>query len=664
MKKYNVVIQFVLIIIFSSCSLGAYMMKGDVSYKEGKRFVACKYYAKAYSLMNSKKYIEDKRFLAQKIGDTYLSLGDRNNAYIWYKKASFRAPDTSVVFQKLVNSAFLIGRQEVVEKYKKEKGIEPINILSDSIFKRYIITPFKEVNSPYDDYSPSFSGSDTTVMYFSSNRIVKGRSKSKDPVSGRNFSNLYKSVFTDEFTLRGKKEYYNMPQWTKPVKLSDSTVNSQYDDAVASVTNDETNMFITSTRLIGRRNEGAKIYHLQNLNGNWENVELLNIVPDSISIGHPAISPSGETLYFSARLEGGYGGADIWYVEKLGSAWSNPINMGEPVNTDGDEVFPYVSQENIFYFASNGHIGYGGLDIFKLENSFGKVDVQNLGQPINSIADDFGIVYIKGTDRGYFTSARGKKGDDIYKFEYDPIVFRVNIKIEDKRLRTPLENARVKIITEKGYEKECTTNANGEVELTWLDKVDAMFLISMEGYLNTKFSIDTRNIEDSREFSKKVMLDRMDLVIEIPNIFYDLGKWTLRAESEEALNQLFILLEDNPNVTIELSSNTDMIGDADANIILSEKRAQSVVDFLVSKGIEEDRLTPKGNGKNKPKKVSFEDVEAYSWLTEGEILSPTYINRLSSDRQEVANQLNRRTEFRVLRKDYISKRSKKTEIDK
>jgi len=658
MKNYRFIYLILIVLSLSSCSQKVHMMKGDKFYKAGKLFLACDHYSKAYKEMNSKKDSDFKVKLAEKIGDSYLSINKNRKAYVWYRKAAYKVADTSAVHQKLVNLAYLMGKNKDLYKYNTKKGLVPDGFTVNTEIKRYVVSPFDVVNTRYDDYCPVFKGADTTELYFSSNRRVRGKKlRSKSPVSGRYFSNIYKSVFTDELK-RGKRiKYLDFPEWMTPVMLCDSTVNSRYDEGVVSFVEKGNRMFFTSTRLLYRRNDGAKIYQSRSVGDVWKEIKLVKLVADSLTVGHPAVSPDGDRLYFAATLDGGFGKSDIWYVEQVKGKWCKPINAGGIINSEGNEKFPYVSLNNDLFFASDGHNGYGGLDIFRVNNIKGEISIQNMGMPMNSKADDFGVVYYPGEDRGFLTSSRGKLGDDnIYSFAYDPLAFTLNVQIQDSKSGEFLSDVSVKIVNDKGYMKRVVTDSLGVADVSWLGHAESVFMIYKKGYLKTKFIIDTRDEDDSAVFTNKISLNKMDEAIVIPNIFYDVDKWTLRPESEKAMKQLVAVLEDNRSVTIELSANTDMIGESDYNNELSKRRAQSVVDFLIEHGVEKERLTPKGNGESNPKVVSRVDAELYNWLKEGQLLTSEFINSLDKQRQEIANQLNRRTEFRVLRKDYIPKR--------
>jgi peptidoglycan-associated lipoprotein len=295
----------------------------------------------------------------------------------------------------------------------------------------------------------------------------------------------------------------------------------------------------------------------------------------------------------------------------------------------------------MLYFASDGHIGMGGLDIFRaVPQTGGSWLVQNMRPPINSNADDFGITFEREAERGLFSSARkGRGADDLFSFELPPLVFSITGLVKDEKTGQPVP---------------AETGNAGDFKFSLRPEVDYIFLASAKGYLNGKEKETTRGQDKSREFMATIVLTPIDRPIELPNIFYDFGKWDLRPESMVSLDKLVETLNDNPNITIELMSHTDSRDTEEYNLDLSQKRAQSVVDYLIAKGIERERLTARGYGEASPKVVDALIVQESPFLRAGATLTEQYINALQSDEQkEIAHQINRRTEFRVLRTDYV-----------
>ena len=297
----------------------------------------------------------------------------------------------------------------------------------------------------------------------------------------------------------------------------------------------------------------------------------------------------------------------------------------------------------------------GGLDIFKAKpQPDGSWMVQNMKPPINSFADDFGIAFEDGNEKGIFSSTRkGKGNDELYSFELPPMKFNVTGLVKDEKTGTPITGSVVQLIASDGSNLQAETGSGGDFKFALKADVDYIFLASKRGYLNGKEKETTKGQEKSRDFMVTILLTAIDRPIDLPNILYDFDKWDLRPESMVSLDKLVETLTDNPNITIEIMSHTDTRNTEEYNLILSQKRAQSVVDYLVSKGIELERLTAKGYGKSSTKVVDSGISLQYPFLKTGTQLTEQYVNTLLNDEQkEIAHQINRRTEFKVLRTDY------------
>jgi peptidoglycan-associated lipoprotein len=391
----------------------------------------------------------------------------------------------------------------------------------------------------------------------------------------------------------------------------------------------------------------------------WSEPKNIGILPDSVVAAHPALSPDGKTLYFVSDMAGGSGGKDIWMATRNSESdgWSKPKNLGPDINTTGNELFPFVRSDGTLYFSSDGLIGMGGLDIFKaVPQPDGSWIVQNMKAPINSSADDFGITFEDGNESGIFSSTRkGKGNDELYSFEFPPLKFNITGLVKDEKTGAAISASIVRLIASDGSNLQAETGSGGDFKFALKPDVDYIFLASKQGYLNGKEKESTKGQEKSRDFLVTIQLTPIDKPIELPNIFYDFGKWDLRPESMVSLDKLVETLNDNPKVTIELMSHTDSRDTEEYNLALSQKRAQSVVDYLIGKGIELDRLTAKGYGESRPKVVDASIAALDPFLKIGTTLSEQYINSLANDEQkEIAHQINRRTEFMVLRTDYVA----------
>jgi peptidoglycan-associated lipoprotein len=333
--------------------------------------------------------------------------------------------------------------------------------------------------------------------------------------------------------------------------------------------------------------------------------------------------------------------------------------MGANVNTPGDEMFPTVNENGVLYFSSDYHLGMGGLDIFKLNvEPNGKQEAINLKFPINSEADDFGIIFEEGKEEGYFTSTRteGAKGsDDIWSFVLPPLSFAVDLIVLNAETEKPISETSVKLLGSDGTSFNKITDNEGRLNFKLKEETDYVIATSKERFLNGKENLSTKGYETDNIFAVEIRMPPIEIPIELPNILYDFDDWHLRPESMVALDELVQTLNDNPHITIELSAHTDYVGSLVKNDTLSQRRSQSVVNYLITKGIAADRLVAKGYGESSPKTVNAKLAKEYSFLKEGNMLSEEFIKKLSAQQQEITNQINRRTEFRVLSTDYKQK---------
>ena len=674
MNLYRVLSFFAICFLLFSCSAEYFLQKGDKIYETGRFYKSCDYYKEAYAKIKSK---DSKTVVAQKIGEAYERINKLREASLWYNKSLSNDDNNTELISKIIDIAHKRGDVKLIEKYVSSYeslvGDNPkvLKYYMDNFSNsngRYRYELFKNINTGYNDFSPVYEVGDTNVVYFTSTRriiekrsfiskIFGGKGK-RDVVTGTPYSNLFKMEYSDQVKYKdnkGKEKIRRLkkPKWTRGTMLCDTSINSTYNEGAACFSPDGKKMYFTSSRKTGNIHTGTKIYTAEKTKDSWGNVKILNIVPDSVSIGHPAISPDGARLYFVSDMEYGQGGRDIWYTEKSGGKWGQPVNAGETINTRGDEMFPFFRDNGELYFSSTGHSGFGGLDIFKVVEKDGDKHVVNIGFPFNSEADDFGIVYKKGFDEGLFSSSRGKRGvDNIYKFRYTPYINTLRIKTGNELTGAVVSDVNIKIVSELGEDRFLNTGTNGEVSVVLKENNNYLFVVYREGYLKEKFEISIRGLTGSKNLEKIITLKPIEKPIELPNILYDFGKWDLKNESKKALDGLVNVLNNNPNIVIELSSHTDMVGSEEDNMVLSQNRAQSVVDYLIEKGVYWDRLVAKGYGESQPKEITIKDEKRYSFFNSGDVLTKKYIDSLDKEKREYANQLNRRTEFRVLKTDY------------
>jgi peptidoglycan-associated lipoprotein len=510
---------------------------------------------------------------------------------------------------------------------------------------RHVINPIKEINSRGSDFAPVFVGGRDNEVIFTSSR--KGSTSKKiSMITGQEYADLFRATFSVQ-----------RQKWEKPQLLDESLViNTEDDEGAATLNSTGEKMIFTRCRYEKSEPMGAELYSTSQSRGTWSMPVKLSIAGDSIIVAHPAFSPDEQTLYFVSDMMGGQGGKDIWMASVEGEGFGKPVNMGPVINSAGDELFPFVRDNGELYFASNGHVGQGGLDLFRAwKNEDGFWQIENMGSPMNSSADDFGICFVTGENRGMFTSNRkGSRSDDIYSFVVPPKIYQIEINVMNKETASALDGATMRAIGTDGTNLKVRARG-GKFKMKLKPDVEYVFAAFKDGYLRDKAAVNTIGLADSKDFRFDMFLTPTDAPIKVDNINYEFGSAELMEGSKTALDTLVNVLIFNPTITIELMAHTDYVGSDKFNFDLSQKRAQSVVDYLIEKGINPDRLVAKGYGETWPKTVTKELAKKYDFLKKGDELTEDFILKLTESQQEIARGINRRTEFRVLSTDFIEK---------
>lgn len=506
---------------------------------------------------------------------------------------------------------------------------------------RYKVKRMDVFNSRRDDYSPVLAGDQHEYLYFTSTR---------NDAQGNELSGITGAKPADIFM----SEKDDKGHWSKPEAVTGG-LNTDFDEGACALTPDQRTMYLTQCVSDASYPRYAQIVTSARSDAAWGKPTELKITADTLSsYAHPAVSPDGEWLYFVSDMPGGMGGMDIWRVRITPAGLGGVENLGEPINTPGNEMFPTFRPNGDLYFSSDGHPGMGGLDIFIASvGRDGKYHVAHPGYPLNSQADDFGMTFEGVHNRGYFASNRndGRGWDHIYSFENPEIIQSVKGWVYEQD-GYELPSAVVYLVGSDGTNEKLSVKGDGSFERQLNPGTDYIFLATCKGFLNHKEELSIRPSDESYEHVLQFPLASISAPVLIDNIFYDFDKATLRPESEKSLDELVKLLNENPNVTIELSAHCDYKGSAEYNKRLSQRRAESVVEYLTNKGIARDRLSPVGYGKEKPKTIRKKLTEKYNWLKENDVLGEEFIKKLDKGKQEICNQLNRRTEFIVLRTTY------------
>ena len=505
----------------------------------------------------------------------------------------------------------------------------------------YTVKKMTEFNSRRADYCPVLAGDQWDRLYFSSTR----NDALGDELSGITGAKPGDIFFSDKDD-KGK--------WSKPQTI-ESGLNTEYDEGACCLSPDGSTMYLTQCLSDASYPRFAQIVTAQRSDASWGKTTPLLITNDTLSAyAHPAVSPDGEWLYFVSDMPGGKGGLDIWRMRLTTNGPVGVENLGEPINTPGDEMFPTFRPNGDFYFSSDGHPGFGGLDIFiATVGEDGKYHLSHPGYPLNSQGDDFGMTFQGQLNQGFFSSNRGdgRGWDHIYSFYNPEIVQTIRGWIYEQD-GYELTAGEARIVGTDGTNLRLGVRGDGSFEYVVKPGVDYIILAMCDGFLNHKEEIHVDSVKESKVYDLQFPLASISAPVLIDNIFYAFDKATLLPESKNALDSLILMLNENPNITIELSAHTDYRGAEDYNKKLSQKRAESVVNYLINHGIAADRLTAVGYGEEKPKTIRRKVAERYPWLKENDVLTEEFILKLKPEQQETANALNRRTEFKVLRTTY------------
>lgn len=608
----------------------------EKAFNNEKYFMAADLYKKAIPDVRKK---EAKAEITFKIGECYRLINNNKQAGTWYEKAIKAGYEEDTVYVNYANALKAQDRfDDAIDVYKEHLTKRP----NDSVIiakiencKKIIEWKKKDVNfEVYNEaslntkdmeYAPSFYGKG---IIFTSNRgTVKGKNYYER--TGKNYENIYASQTT------GKNK------WTKAEPLN-KDINTPFNEGVASFDNNNRILYFTQCNGPKGKESSCRIYETQNEGNTWSAPKEVTIPnPDSAILGHPSISADGNRIYFVSDLAGGFGGKDIWYSDKQGTSWSTPVNAGPKVNTTGDEEFPFIHTSGTLYFSSTGHSGMGGFDVFFCDFEEGDwAEAVNLKSPTNSAGDDFGFIVDENKEVGYLSSNRfgGKGEDDIYSAYAIPLVFTVSGKTINNATSKVLAQAKVTIIGSDGSTQTITSDATGSYKFTIKKDVNYQMNSSKYRFFGDVGELSTYGLKESKEYNINFKLNPIPLKeIVLKGILYDLAKADLRDESIATLDSLIKTLRDNPTFVVEVAAHTDSRADSTYNNDLSQRRAQSVVNYLVSKDIERERLVPRGYGESRLLNECKDGVEC----------------------TEEQHQENRRTSFSVISEDYVSKEAPK-----
>ena len=642
------------LLLLAGCGAAKNMKKAEKFMAIGEYYDAASQYKQAFSKTPPKER-DRRRLIAGKMAVCYRKINSTPKAVAAYRNM--------VRYNKAtVDDRLELGRQllkngdykQAAEQFRVVLDSMPDNVLARNGLlsaqqapawkkqgSRYTVKRMDVFNSRRAEYSPMLSGDQFDQLYFTSTR----NDATGDELSGIT-GTKNGDIFVSQKDDKGK--------WSKP-EVVNGGLNTEADEGASCLSPDQREMYLTQCVTDPSYPRYAQIVKSNRSDAAWGKASSVELTKDTLScFAHPAVSPDGQWLYFVSDMPGGKGGLDIWRVRITSAGYGGVENLGEPINTPGNEMFPTFRPNGDLYFSSDGHPGMGGLDIFIAHpGKTGRYVLEHPGYPLNSQGDDFGMTFEGVKNRGFFSSNRndGRGWDHIYSFVNPEIVQSVKGWVYEQE-GYELPAAQVYMIGSDGTNLKLGVKSDGSFEKELTPGVEYMFLATCKGFLNHKEELKVVPMNDSHEYVLQFPLASITAPVLIDNIFYDFNKATLRPESQTALDELVKLLNENPNVTIELSSHCDYKGSSAYNKLLAQRRAESVVNYLVDKGIARDRLSPVGYGKEKPKTIRKKLTEKLTWLKEGDVLTEEFIKKLDPKKQEICNQLNRRTEFIVLRTTY------------
>lgn len=651
MRNKLLLIIAVICLTVTGCR-GPKLATADDQMARGEYYDASKTYRKIYNKLTKKADRPLRGEVAFKMANAHRMLSQSARAAAAYQNAiRYGYPDTlaQLYLAQMLHAdgkysqAIRAYQEYLMQNPRSSTAINGLKgaLIADSLRanpNRYIVKSAKLFNSRRSDFSPMFN--DEILYFTTTNEKVVGEKRSE--ITGMKKSDIWMARKNE----RG--------EWLRPEAV-EGELNSDMDEGIASFSPDGSTMYLTVARRMPDRNTGVEIYTSSRSDASWSKPVKLEITADTISsFGHPSVSPDGKYLYFSSDMPG-FGGKDLWRIDLQERAGSLE-NLGEQINTPGDDVFPYVVSDSILIFSSNGHPGMGGLDLFRATlQPDGNWIVSNMGAPLNSNADDFGMTYNPHkANTGYFSSNRGdgRGYDHLFSFELPDLKINLSGWVMDVD-EEPVPNAVIRIVGNDGTIQKTAARPDGSFSFPLQRGVSYVMMAGAKGYLNARQQFTTDTAALDAEYEVDFMLASLSKPNIVENIFYDFDKATLRPESTQALDELVQLLKDNPHITIEMASHTDRIGTEEYNIDLSQRRAKSVIDYLIAAGIAPDRLQYQGYGKSRPKTVTKRVARLYPQFKEGDVLTEEYILALPEEAdREAADQVNRRTEFQVLSVDY------------
>jgi peptidoglycan-associated lipoprotein len=649
----------------------SYIRVADEAFADERYSIAIEKYQKAYTKVK-KNPIERDRISFQ-LAECYRKTGDPKRADIQYKRLIKNGYDSKepIILLHYANAQKVEGNLDEAKTYyglyekkmpddpRGKYGVEACTKIPNwtEFESKYQVTEEKGLNSREADFAPTYSSETYNSLIFTSTR-EGSKGKAIDEWTNQRFSSLFQA------RMDRKNE------WSTPELLDNQDkdgVNTEANEGAPTMNKDFTTLYFTRCPDVDGTKNGCQIYTSKRTGRFWSAPELLPLGADSTeAVGHPTISGDELVIYYSSDRSGGMGGKDIWvaFRDNKSQPFGRPYNLGPIVNTPGDEMFPFLRADTMLYFASDGHPGLGGMDIFYTVPDTARMwsTPINVGIPINSSSDDFAIIFNPEGEQGFFSSNRNgrKSKEDIFSFIIPPVAFTLSGTVKDDRTLQFIPGARVDIVGSDGISMTARTSETGVYmfgKSQIMPNTTYEMTVSKDNYFNTSGRVTTVGYEKSKDLTRDFILQPIpEEPVVLPDILYDLAKWDLKPQYQDSLQGLITTMDENPTLIIELASHTDSRDTYERNDILSQKRAQSVVDYMIERGIDPDRLIAKGYGERVPRTLAKDITRDGFLFKKGTVLTETYIDSLASTpEKEAAHQLNRRTEFRVISKDFVPK---------
>lgn len=622
LKSLSIAIVIATGLVSTSCS-DRHIYQGDRYYESLSYSKAIPHYEKVY-------YKKPTKDVGVKLADSYYKTGNLKAAEAVYEKVvsiSTTKDESYFNYAKVLmaNGKYNEAKSilnDYLSTYPDDQVAKMLLSSSNSVNDRFIDTTLYILQEiPTDGFINSFSVAEyeDKIVFVGDKKAFAGRKRAS--WTGNSYLDLYQMEKSEDGT------------WMSP-QLLKGDINGAFHEGPATFNSDGTEVYFTRSNYFKRKMEinenrenNLKIFKASLVNGEWTNLEEMPFNSDDYSCGHPTLTPSGSTMYFISDMPGGYGGTDIYKTTFKDGKWSTPENLGPDVNTAGNEMFPYYDEEDNLYFSSDAHNSMGGLDVFiTYFNGEKWATPENLNYPINSIKDDFGFVINDKTQTGFVSSSRTDT-DKIYSFnKYAPIFNLIGF-AHRKGSQEPVEGVTVEITDEAGKTIDALSDKDGKFKIELDQEKTYHLLCTKMGCFSRTDQISTVGLKYSTDFYADFVVEEIEIdkPIVLENIYYDFDKWNIRKDAAIELDKLVKLLNDNPNIEIEMGSHTDSRGTDKYNQILSERRAYAAVQYLEQRGIDPSRLTYQGYGESKPVNKCVNNVPC----------------------SEKEHQANRRTEFKV-----------------